>query len=722
MGATVVRLSKKPARSILGSKLAWMLFPLALFWVYLSTGQPIGSPDNISLRYLPLSLIREGNFDLNEFSWLYAEGVVPYPIVHHDGYWLPFVPVGPALLAVPFYLIPALAGLDAASPWLPSVEKVAAAGLAALSALSLLLTLARLVPARRAMIVAILYALGTATFGVSSQALWPVGSAQLLLAVGLYCVTRGRTAAQWIPYAAVPLSWAVLCRPSSALIGLVVGFYVFMHHRRQFLAFALFAMPAILFQGLYNTAYFGNPFLPPGYVSSDGHMLARLDNFSAPLLLGLAGLLCSPAVGFFVYSPIYLWALVGIYRCWRERDPLAPYLAAGALGIILLQSRLNMWWGGAFLGPRYVIEVAPILTYFLAFGISGWQQRWKTILVGILAVWSVYANGLMAFTFDGSWDHSAELWSWSNNPIVYYSRQSLQRGSDVLFWAAERVRLGFHELPDSRSRNGLQADLEMAPLPARVPTNAFMDVMIRVKNTGRAIWLHRPPDELGTVRPAWRWFRHQGGLEANVEGRGPLLTADLLPGQQKWLLTRIWAPPEPGLYDLELGMVSEKIAWFGPDGGPPVRVTIEVTGESLCLFESALAALEEQAEAPLDIQWVADQTVLRADEVLSARLNIANPGPPRVLYPLVVLRWPSGAYTYWNFARAAFQDVCPTWYRPQWPLFIDHGYRAVDYPILSLILADMPAGSYTLYFLYLQAKDSTVWLAAKASLAFERLP
>jgi hypothetical protein len=722
MGATAVRLSKNAVCGILGSKLGWLLFPLALFLVYLSTGQPIGSPDNISLRYLPLSLIREGNFDLNEFSFLYAERVVPYSVVHHDGYFLPFAPVGPALLAVPFYLIPALAGFDAASPWAPYVEKVAASGIAALSALCLLLTLARLVPTRRALVTALLYAFGTATFGVSSQALWPVGSAQLMLAMGLYCVTRGRSEAHWTAYAAIPLSWAVLCRPSSALIGLLVGIYVFIHCRRQFLVFILLAMPALVFQGLYNAAYFGDPFRPPGYMSSGGHLVARLDSFNTPLWRGLAGLLFSPAVGFFVYSPIYLCALAGIYRRWRAGDPLVPYLAGGALSIMLLQSRLNMWWGGAFLGPRYVIEVAPILTYFLAFGLAGPWQRWRKMIVSVLAVWSVYTNSLMAFAFDGSWDHRAELWSWSNNPIAYYSCQSLQRGSNLLLWAGERVRQGWHELPDSRSHSGLEAIVEIETLPTRMSTNAFIDVVMQVKNAGQAIWLHGPPDDLGTVRPAWRWFKSPGRIEAQVEGRGPLLTVDLLPGRQARLLTRIWTPPEAGLYELELGMVSEQVAWFGGGSGPPTRATIEVTGESMCRFEPALAVLEPQTGLPLDIQWTADQTVLRADEVLSARLNMSNAGPPRVLYPVIILRWPSGVYRYWDFALARFQDLCPTWYRPQWPLFIDHGYRAVDYPILSLLLADMPVGSYTLYFLYLQAKDSTVQLAANASLTFERLP
>lgn len=697
---------------------ALSLFVLAIFAVYLSNGRLVGSVDNIPARYLPLSIIREGNFDLNEFLFLYRSQVLLYPIQYQHGHFLPFTPVGGSLVAVPFYLIPAVAGISAESPWLPHMEKVAAAGIASLSALFVLLTLAYLVPIRTALLAAALYAFATATFGVSSQSLWPVGSAQLLLALGLYLLTRGLTDPRWIPYAALPLAWAVLCRPSAALIGLTVTVYVLHHRRKQFLPFVLLALPAAAFQLAYNAVYLGNPFLPPGYVSTGGHVLARLENFSTPLLKGLAGLLISPAVGFFVYSPVFLFALIGIWRRWRARDLLAQYLAAAAFAVILLESKLNMWWGGIVLGPRYVVEVSPILTYFLAFGIPRSDGMWKKRLFALLAAWSVYANGLVAFAFDGSWDRQAKLWSWSKSPIVYYSQHTL----DALRSIGPALTRWRREFPDSRTGVGLAADLRVRELPPHILTNSFLDVTVRVKNAGQAAWLRQTPDSIGTVRFGWRWFTHGGSPEARGEGRGPLLTANLLPGHRANLVTRIWAPEEPGLYDLELGMVSEAVAWFGRDGGLPIRVKMKVMGESLCDFARALSTLADPTEPPLDLQWVTDRTIFRSNEVLSARVNISNPGPPRVLYPVIVLRSPSGDYSFLDFERPAFRSLCPGWIERAPPMFIDHGYRTVELPIFSLLLADMPSGQYALYFLYLRPKDSVMRLVAKTAQAFERLP
>ncbi len=709
---------------VAGRRTHWRcgLFLAMIFLVYVAANRGLGSDDNLALRYLPLSILREGNFDLNEFSFLYANRVLLSSIIYQDGHFLSFVPVGPALLALPFYLLPALAGLDAASPWLAYLERVAAAGIAALSALFIFLTLARLVPIRTAFLATTLYAFGTATFGISSQALWPVGSAQLLLAIALYCLTRGRTEPHWTSYAAVPLAWAVMCRPSSALVALILALYVLRHRRQQLATFLLLTLPAVAFLLTYNGVYFGDPFLPPGYVSAGGHVLGRWDNLNTPLLKGLVGLLISPAVGFLVFSPIFILALRGVYRRWRAADALTPYLAGAVLAVLVLDSKLNMWWGGYFLGPRYVIEVAPLLAYFLAFGLPHRGRVWEKCLVGLLAVWSLYANGLVALAFDGSWDHRAELWSWSNNPLMYYSRQSWQRGFEVVRALGETLKHSVAEVPDSRNRRGLEAELEIDELPTQLATHAFKDVQVSVKNTGRARWLRLTPDGHGIVRFGWRWRTMGASPQEALEGRGPLLRGDLWPGQQVRQTTRIWAPAEPGGYELELGMVSESVAWFGRWREPTRRVKVEVTGAPRCPFERGIATLQDPIEPPLRLRLIADRTILSAAEVFSARLNIDNPGPGRVLYPLIVLRRPSGAYSYLDFEDKVFQPLCPEWIEPRWPLFIDRGYYAVDYPILSLWVKDMPAGVYTLHVLYFRVRDSAIWLAGQSALDFVRLP
>ena len=71
--------------------------------VYLVNGSTQHAGDTVPARYLPLSILREGNFDLNEFSFLYREGKLYYLALVHNRHVSEY-PVGPALLALPVFL------------------------------------------------------------------------------------------------------------------------------------------------------------------------------------------------------------------------------------------------------------------------------------------------------------------------------------------------------------------------------------------------------------------------------------------------------------------------------------------------------------------------------------------------------------------------------------------------------------------------------------------
>jgi len=61
-----------------------ILFSL-LMVIYLSNNARIGARDTIPSAYLPISLLREGDLDLDEFDWLYAKGF-PYYMQQVDGH------------------------------------------------------------------------------------------------------------------------------------------------------------------------------------------------------------------------------------------------------------------------------------------------------------------------------------------------------------------------------------------------------------------------------------------------------------------------------------------------------------------------------------------------------------------------------------------------------------------------------------------------------------
>ncbi|MFQ5873787.1 MAG: hypothetical protein ACE5JL_08290, partial [Dehalococcoidia bacterium] len=336
---------------------AAILFSVLLM-LYLANGKTLASGDTAPARYLPLSILREGDFDLDEFPFLYERGT-PYYLRFVNGHYVSDYPVGPALLALPFYLPSALGSVGSDSRFLADLEKLSAAAIVALSGVVLYLVLRRLTSLRMALFITAVYGLGTSSLSTSSQALWQHGPSQFALTVTLYCLVRGYSQSPWAAVAGFPMALAVISRPSDLMIALPLGAYVLLHHRRHVWGFLLSAVPPVLFQLWYNTTYFDNPFRTQWPL-----LESRL--WTTPFWEGLTGILLSPSRGLFIYSPIFALSILGIGMAWRRRgDLLLRYLSVGVLLTILLYSKWWMWWGGWTYGPRLLADLTPILAVFL---------------------------------------------------------------------------------------------------------------------------------------------------------------------------------------------------------------------------------------------------------------------------------------------------------------------------------------------------------------------
>ena len=541
---------------------------LALLLIYLGNGRTLGSGDTLPARYLPLSVLREGDFDLDEFPFLYADGDA-YFLRRVGGRWVSDYPVGTALLALPVYLPAAWGRMRADSPLVAELEKLSAALIVALSAVAVYATLRELTPGRTALLFTAAYALGGSSLSVSSQALWQHGAGQLGLAAALYCLVRGRRSAWWVGLAGFPLALAVVSRPADLLLAAPVGMYVLLQHRRQLPVFVGLALPPVLFHLAYQARYFGHPLRVQWSLSDSGPL-------STPLWQGLAGLLVSPGRGLFVYSPIFLFSLVGLALAWRrDGDRLLRWLGAGALLTVLLHSRWMAWWGGWTYGPRYLADLTPIFALAL-YPLAGAISRPGTIraLFVALLVWSVGAHAIGAYWDDGSWNARpnidrapGRLWLWSDNqlvePVHAMSGRALLllRGAATSRSAAARLAASYH--------------LGVPRGPAVSPAGR-VHVSLRAINEGDAVWLAWPRRSRGVVTLGWRW-RGEGG-DVQETARGAPLPADVHPGQSHVLELSIAAPTVPGRYTLELELVAEGVGWFSQLGTPAARLAIDVPG------------------------------------------------------------------------------------------------------------------------------------------------
>ena len=244
------------------------------------------------------------------------------------------------------------------------VEMVLGSFLMGVTAAFVYLTGREFLSRRMAVLLALLFAYGTAAWSTGSRALWQHGPEMLMLAIALYLLVRARRTPSWGPWTAVPLALAYFIRPTGAIAVAVLGLYVFVERRAWFGKWALLAGAAAAPFVVYNFALYRSPLQP--YFTQQGFLPPGIAN-AGRFLLAMAGQAISPSRGLFVFSPFLLFAVWGIWMAFRRtwETPLTCYLAAILLLHWVAISAFVDWTAGFCFGPRYFSDVTPIFIFFL---------------------------------------------------------------------------------------------------------------------------------------------------------------------------------------------------------------------------------------------------------------------------------------------------------------------------------------------------------------------
>jgi hypothetical protein len=422
----------------------------------------------------------------------------------------------------------------------------------------------------------LIYAFGTSSLSVSSQALWQHGPAQLALAAAIYCLIRARDDARWAGYAGLPLAFEVITRPADALIAAPLGLYVLISYRREVWRFVAAASAPLLFQLWYSATYFGSPlriqfFTQP--TSVGGQTIAPGGLWTTSLANGLAVALLSPGRGLLFYSPIVIFSFAGLALAWRRNgDVLLRYLGVGAILSIMLAAKWHKTSGGDSFGPRLLADITPIMAlalFPLADPIR--NRRGLQIALVALGLWSVTANLSGAFISYRGWDQWAlddadrRLWLWGDNPVVDPFRSTL-----------DSIRIVVGRRPTSRNSPDLLDALlvVLQPPPHDVVPNAHVHVSLRAANIGKAVWLARSRDDRGMVSLGWEWKRG-GKVVADSEVRREL-HLNVFPGDSMELDASAPAPDASGDYEMEISLAAEVTNQTMRTIGLPVTVPVTV--------------------------------------------------------------------------------------------------------------------------------------------------
>ncbi len=449
--------------------------------VYNINLREISSLDTLSSRYLPVSIIREFDLDLDEFPHLYG-GVKnpgdnadqqhnePYYLKKINNHYYSNYPVIIPLMAVPVYYLPLKLGMPVNDLTIDILSKLTASLFAVISVIMLFLTLRMITGEKTAFLVSLSYAFATSVWSISSQGLWKHGPAGMFLTIALYCLIRSSKDVKFIIYSALPLGLAVWCRQGSAIIAGVMSFWVLLRHRKQFPWYIAVLSLFCLMLVAYNLSLYGH-ITGGNYFLNNEHLLQYYglgvkDIWSSSIFGGVCGLLFSPSRGILIYSPILVFAFAGMYRAWRNKPyPVFRYICISIIIYILFLSRFYAWWGGHCFGPRFFAEVLPLICVFMVFTTEDVFKR-KSLKAAfvVLLVLSVFVQILGVFYYPTGHNHYLEgrdginkkrLWSWKNSQLAWCLRKGFLQDKQFILQtekSAKKRRMNgkYYLLKDNR--------------------------------------------------------------------------------------------------------------------------------------------------------------------------------------------------------------------------------------------------------------------------------
>jgi hypothetical protein len=434
---------RKPPRPAV---VATVLFLLCLA-CYLANGRTAPaakSADTLPSRLLPFSALAFHTITLDPFAAELAPEERKFWLQRRRGRLVSFYPVGPALVAFPIYL-PAWAWLSASGRATaadlfavsPVMEKVSASIIAALTVVFVYLTLRRWISDRAAFLTSVGLGLGTSMWETASQLLWQHGPVAFGVAAGVFFLTDPQRPILSVSLAGLAYSLAVASRPTAVLFWMAAIGALLLERkplRQRFISGAWFAaagIPVILSCLAYNIYWYSTPL--GGYSAASSDITWRY------VPKGAAGLLLSPNRGLFIFMPITLLGIIGLLRSFRRlrEEPLLPMLAIAATLHFLLISGYPLWQGGWAFGPRYLVDVLPILALGAGLELPR-LGRGASAGLTIAFVWSVLVQWNGAFCYPAShWNARMDVnmekgaWNWHEFELW----QDFQQWKASPFWA-----------------------------------------------------------------------------------------------------------------------------------------------------------------------------------------------------------------------------------------------------------------------------------------------
>lgn len=405
---------------------AWVvsyLYYVCLIVFVLTRGQVIGG-DSPGIAYLPASILRYGTLRLDPFinqNPFFDLTRQPHYVVESMGHYYSKFSLVPSLLALPLYAISfwlqGYPGSDitAEASRHIALSRLSSSLMAAAIVVVVFLALRTMVRQSIALLLAGAYAFGTFTWASATNTLASQSSGELFLALSV--LTLARPAGQlrrlnWREAASVGfcLAMSVASRPQVLLVAVVLAVYAQLRAESKLgrVSLVVGGLPVVLLLFAYNSWAFGSPL-------STGYGQEAIAGWSAPLWVGLPGILLSPSNGLLFYAPLWLVSLWAGALLWQWRpsgrtgrtilgDPLVLLGRFAAISVfvqLLLMSHWHAWHGGVAYNQRMLQEVHPLMAMLIAVAIRvDPSPRIPSVFLWLTGLWGTMMNLVRVAFYD----------------------------------------------------------------------------------------------------------------------------------------------------------------------------------------------------------------------------------------------------------------------------------------------------------------------------------
>jgi hypothetical protein len=414
-----------------------LLIGLVAFLIYLHIGicRAWPSGDTIPTKLLPISILEQGNLDLEVFRQGIPKGR-SYALCKVGDRSISAYPPGTSLTALPVYAAFAALLPDAFHSWRwaysipdgddsPNVanfmEQFSASLIAALAAVVFWQICVRVTKDRSTSLwFTVAYGLGTSLLSTAGLALWQHGPACLFLGLMVLFLLRAEENGGWfLALAGLSGGWAYVCRPTVAIVLAVFALWVVLKFRWRAGGFLIAcAVPSIGVM-IWNQVLYGN------FMGGYGAMVSVFVAFDWRVFLTL---LFSPSRGIFIFSPFLLFAVAaGLRRLFKSPLNLPSFCLYSVLANVILFSCWGTWSAGSSFGSRYLCEAALFLSLLLPFCFrlpAVPRLLREGFILAVLFSCFIHITG--ARHGDHSWtsrafgaDNVAAAWQWRDSQLVW---------------------------------------------------------------------------------------------------------------------------------------------------------------------------------------------------------------------------------------------------------------------------------------------------------------